>query len=95
MGRSYLPNLSPSALPATGVLAEFGSDFMTNYVFGRGIIAVPVAWINCVTPYARVIVQAVRLRSRMGVGQADLRGQNSVESVLYLVCDLVCMLVKQ
>ncbi len=95
MGKSYLPKSPLSALPATGVLAGFGTDFMTNHAFGRGTVAVPVAWIDCVAPHARVILQAVRLRNRMRIGKADLSGQNTVESVLYLVRYLVCMLVKQ
>ncbi|KAL0034191.1 hypothetical protein WJX77_002616 [Trebouxia sp. C0004] len=84
MGKSYLPKSPLSALPATGILAGFGTDFMTNHAFGRGTVAVPTSWIDCVVPHARVILQAVRLRNRMRIGRADLSGQHTVESILYL-----------
>ncbi|KAL3154758.1 hypothetical protein ABBQ38_011304 [Trebouxia sp. C0009 RCD-2024] len=84
VGKSYLPKSPLSALPATGVLAGFGTDFMTNHAFGRGTVAVPVAWIDALAPHARVIFQAVRLRNRMRMGKADFSGQHCVESVLYL-----------
>ena len=86
-----MPKLPLSALPATGVLAGFGTDFMTNHAFGRGTVAVPVAWIVCLAPHARFILQAVRLRNRMRIGKADFSGQHSVESILYLVRCLLCM----
>ncbi|DBA77851.1 TPA: hypothetical protein ACH3X1_009205 [Trebouxia sp. C0004] len=95
MGKSYLPKSPLSALPATGILAGFGTDFMTNHAFGRGTVAVPVTRIDCVAPHARVILQDVRLRNRMRIKEADLSGQNTVESVLYLVRYLVCRLPKQ
>ncbi|DBA66694.1 TPA: hypothetical protein ACH3X2_002158 [Trebouxia sp. C0005] len=85
VGKSYLPKSPLSALPATGVLAGFGTDFMTNHAFGRGTVAVPVAWIDALAPHARVIFQAVRLRNRMRTGKADFSGQHCVESILYLV----------
>ncbi len=91
MGKTYLPKSPLSALPATGVLAGFGTDFMTNHAFGRGTVAVPVAWIDCLAPHARFILQAVRLRNRMRIGKADFSGQHSVESILYLVRCLLCM----
>jgi len=91
VGKSYLPKSPLSALPATGVLAGFGTDFMTNHAFGRGTVAVPVAWIDCLAPHARFILQAVRLRNRMRIGKADFSGQHSVESVLYLVRCPLCM----
>ncbi|KAL0047769.1 hypothetical protein WJX82_011485 [Trebouxia sp. C0006] len=84
VGKTYLPKSPLSALPATGVLAGFGTDFMTNHAFGRGTVAVPVAWIDCLAPHARFIQQAVRLRNRMRIGKADFSGQHSVESILYL-----------
>ena len=68
---------------------------MTNHAFGRGTVTVPAVWIDCGAPHARVILQAVRLRKRMRIGKADFSDQNTVESVLYLVRYLVCMLVKQ
>ena len=91
MGKSYLPKSPLSALPATGVLAGFGTDFMTNHAFGRGTVAVPVAWIDALAPHARVIFQAVRLRNRTRTGKADFSGQHCVESILYLVRCLLCM----
>ncbi len=91
VGKSYLPKSPLSALPATGVLAGFGTDFMTEHAFGRGTVAVPVAWIDCLAPHARFILQAVRLRNRMRTGKADFSGQHCVESVLYLVRCLLCM----
>ncbi len=91
VGKSYLPKSPLSALPATGVLAGFGADFMTNHAFGRGTVAVPVAWIDGLAPHARVIFQAVRLRNRMRTGKADFSGQHCVESILYLVRCLLCM----
>ena len=45
-GKSYLPKSPLSALPGTGVLAGFGTDFMTNHAFGRGTVAVPLAWVE-------------------------------------------------
>ncbi|KAL3149509.1 hypothetical protein ABBQ32_002291 [Trebouxia sp. C0010 RCD-2024] len=84
VGKSYLPKSPLSALPATGVLAGFGTDFMTNHAFGRGTVAVPVAWIDALAPHARVIFQVVRLRNRMRTGKADFSGQHCVESILYL-----------
>ncbi|KAL0023927.1 hypothetical protein WJX77_000897 [Trebouxia sp. C0004] len=57
---------------------------MTNHAFGQGTVAIPVAWIDCVAPHARSILQAVRLHNRVRIGKADLSGQNTVESVLYL-----------
>jgi len=91
VGKSYLPKSPLSALPATGVLAGFGTDFMTNHAFGRGTVAVPVAWIDALAPHARVIFQAVRLRNRMRTGKADFSGQHCIESILYLVRCLLCM----
>ncbi|DBB02851.1 TPA: hypothetical protein ACH3X1_013458 [Trebouxia sp. C0004] len=85
VGKSYLPKSPLSALPATGVLVGFGTDFMTNHAFGRGTVAVPVAWIDALAPHARGIFQAVRLRNRMRTGKADFSGQHCVESILYLV----------
>ncbi|DBA84417.1 TPA: hypothetical protein ACH3X1_006053 [Trebouxia sp. C0004] len=85
VGKSYLPKSPLSALPATGVLAGFGTDFMSNHAFGRGTVAVPVAWIDALAPHARVIFQAVRLRNRMRTGKADFSGQHCVESILYLM----------
>ncbi|DBA76442.1 TPA: hypothetical protein ACH3X2_008514 [Trebouxia sp. C0005] len=84
VGKSYLPKSPLSALPATGVLAGFGTDFMTNHAFGRGTVAVPLAWIDALAPHARVIFQAVRLRNRMRTGKADFSGQHCIESILYL-----------
>ncbi|KAL0021025.1 hypothetical protein WJX77_008154 [Trebouxia sp. C0004] len=84
VGKSYLPKSPLSALPATGVLVGFGTDFMTNHAFGRGTVAVPVAWIDALAPHARGIFQAVRLRNRMRTGKADFSGQHCVESILYL-----------
>ena len=84
MGKSYLPKLFLSALPATGVLAGFGTGFMTNHAL-RGTVAVPVAWFDCLAPHARFILQAVSLRNRMRVGKADFSGQHSV---VYLVRNL-------
>ncbi|DBA96412.1 TPA: hypothetical protein ACH3X1_015308 [Trebouxia sp. C0004] len=81
VGKSYLPKSPLSALPATGVLAGFGTDFMTNHAFGRGTVAVPVAWIDALAPHARVIFQVVRLRNRMRTGKADFSGQHCVESI--------------
>ena len=91
VGKSYLPNSPLSALPATGVLAGFGNNFMTNHAFGRGTVAVPVKWIDSLVPHARVILQVVRLRNRMRTGKADFSGQHCVESILYLVRCLLCM----
>ena len=91
VGKSYLPKSPLSAMPATGVLAGFGTDFMTNHAFGRGTVAVPVAWIDALAPHARVIFQAVRLRNRMRTGKADFSGQHCAESILYLVRCLLCM----
>ena len=76
-------------MPATAILAGFGTDFMTNHAFGRGTVAVPIAFIDCVAPHARVILQAVR-RSCMHIGKADFSGQHTVESIIYLVRNLVC-----
>ncbi|KAL3136159.1 hypothetical protein ABBQ32_007176 [Trebouxia sp. C0010 RCD-2024] len=84
VGKSYLPKSPLSALPATGVLAGFGNNFMTNHAFGRGTVAVPVKWIDSLVPHARVILQAVRLRNRTRTGKADFSGQHCVESTLYL-----------
>ncbi|DBB10688.1 TPA: hypothetical protein ACH3X3_007189 [Trebouxia sp. C0006] len=84
VGKSYLPKSPLSALPATGILAGFGPDFMTNHAFGRGTVAVAVAWIDALAPHARAIFQAVRLRNRMLTGKADFSGQHCVESILYL-----------
>ena len=95
VGKSYLPKSPLSALPATGVLAGFGTDFMTNHAFGRGTVAVPSAWIDALVPYARNIFQAVRLRNRMRTGKADFSGQHCVESILYLVRCLLCMLASK
>ena len=91
VGKSYLPKSPLSALPATGVLAGFGTDFMTNHAFGRATVAVPVAWIDALAPHARVIFQAVRLCNRMRTEKADFSGQHCVESILYLVRCLLCM----
>ena len=91
VGKSYLPKSPLSALPATGVLAGFGNNFMTNHAFGRGTVAVPVKWIDSLVPHARVILQAVRLRNRTRTGKADFSGQHCVESTLYLVRCLLCM----
>ncbi|DBA92490.1 TPA: hypothetical protein ACH3X1_002723 [Trebouxia sp. C0004] len=87
VGKSYLPKSPLSALPATGVLAGFGTDFMSNHAFGRGTVAVPVTWTDALAPHARVIFQAVRLCNRMRTGKADFSGQHCVESILYLVID--------
>ncbi|KAL3138358.1 hypothetical protein ABBQ32_006161 [Trebouxia sp. C0010 RCD-2024] len=84
VGKSYLPKSPLSALPATGVLAGFGNNFMTNHAFGRGTVAVPVKWIDALVPHARVTLQAVRLRNRTRTGKADFSGQHCVESTLYL-----------
>ncbi|DBA89505.1 TPA: hypothetical protein ACH3X1_004127 [Trebouxia sp. C0004] len=84
VGKSYLPKSPLSALPATGVLAGFGNNFMTNHAFGRGTVAVPVKWIDSLVPHARVILQAVRLRNRTRTGKADFSGQHCVESTLYM-----------
>ncbi|KAL0038721.1 hypothetical protein WJX79_004867 [Trebouxia sp. C0005] len=84
VGKSYLPKSPLSALPATGVLAGFGTDFMTNHAFGRGTVAVPLAWIDALVPHTWNIFQAVRLRNRMRTGKADFSGQHCVESILYL-----------
>ena len=92
VGKSYLPKSPLSALPATGVLAGFGNNFMTNHAFGRGTVAVPVKWIDSLVPHARVILQAVRLRNRTRTGKADFSGQHCVESTLYLVRCLLCSL---
>ena len=83
--RSYVPKSPLSALPATGILAGFGADFMSNHAFGRGTVAVPVFWIDTLVPQARFILQAVRFCNRMRVGKPHLSGQHIVESVLYLV----------
>ena len=64
---------------------------MTNHAFGRGTVAVAVAWIDALAPHARAIFQAVRLRNRMLTGKADFSGQHCVESILYLVRCLLCM----
>ncbi|KAL3135421.1 hypothetical protein ABBQ32_007604 [Trebouxia sp. C0010 RCD-2024] len=85
VGKSYLPKSPLSALPATGILAGFGADFMSNHAFGRGTVAVPVFWIDTLAPHARFILQAVRVRNHVRVGMRDLSGQHTVESVLYLV----------
>ena len=85
VGKSYLPKSPLSALPATGILAGFGADFMSNHAFGRGTVAVPVFWIDTLVPQARFILHAVRVRNRMRLGKPDLSGQHTVESVLYLV----------
>ncbi|DBB06101.1 TPA: hypothetical protein ACH3X3_009660 [Trebouxia sp. C0006] len=61
VGKSYLPKSPLSALPATGVLAGFGTDFMTNHAFGRGTVAVPVAWIDALAPHARTSVASTAL----------------------------------
>ncbi|KAL3134583.1 hypothetical protein ABBQ38_006423 [Trebouxia sp. C0009 RCD-2024] len=79
MGKAYLPKSPLSALPATGVLAGFGTDFMTNHVFGRGTVAVPVAWIDALAPHAQVIFQAVRRCNRTRTGKADFSGQHCVD----------------
>ncbi|KAL3138349.1 hypothetical protein ABBQ32_006153 [Trebouxia sp. C0010 RCD-2024] len=76
VGRFFLPKSPLSALPATGVLAGFGTDFMTNHAFGRGTVAVPVKWIDSLVPHAQVILQAVRLRNRTRTGKADFSGQH-------------------
>ena len=34
VGKSYLPKSPLSALPATGILAGFGANFMSNHAFG-------------------------------------------------------------
>jgi len=85
VGKSYVPKSPLSALPATGILAGFGADFMSNHAFGRGTVAVPVFWIDTLVPQARFILQAVRVCNRMRVGKPYLSGQHIVESVLYLV----------
>ena len=95
VGKSYLPKSPLSALPATGVLAGFGTDFMTNHAFGRGTVAVPLAWIDALVPHAQNIFQAVRLRNRMRTGKADFSGQHCVESILYLVRCPLCMFAKK
>ncbi|KAL3160455.1 hypothetical protein ABBQ32_010774 [Trebouxia sp. C0010 RCD-2024] len=84
VGKSYLPKSPLSALPATGVLAGFGTNFMTNHAFGRGTVAVPVKCIDSLVPHARVILQAIRLRNRTRTEKADFSGQHCVESTLYL-----------
>ncbi|KAK9830084.1 hypothetical protein WJX72_009688 [[Myrmecia] bisecta] len=84
MGKSYLPKSPLSALSATGVLAGFGADFMTNHAFGRGTVAVPVAWIDAVAPGGRRVLQAVRVRNQSGAGKPDHSGKHAVESILYL-----------
>ncbi|DBA84393.1 TPA: hypothetical protein ACH3X1_006033 [Trebouxia sp. C0004] len=61
VGKSYLPKSPLSALPATGILAGFGADFMCNHAFGRGTVAVPVLWIDTLVPWARFILQAVQV----------------------------------
>ena len=88
VGKSYLPKSPLSALPATSVLARFGIDFMTNHAFGRGTVAVPMAWIDALAPHAWVIFQ---VRLRMRTRKADFSGQHCVESTLYLVRCLLCM----
>ncbi|DBA77959.1 TPA: hypothetical protein ACH3X1_009119 [Trebouxia sp. C0004] len=93
VGKSYLPKSPLSALPATGVLAGFGNNFMTNHAFGRGTVAVPVKWIDSLVPHARVILQAVRLCNRTRTGKADFSGQHCVESTLYLL-DLIVPFVQ-
>ncbi|KAL0033776.1 hypothetical protein WJX77_004804 [Trebouxia sp. C0004] len=45
---------------------------MSNHAFGRGTVAVPVFWIDTLVPHARFILQAVRVRNRMRVGNPDL-----------------------
>ena len=95
VGKSYLPKSPLSALPATGVLAGFGNNFMTNHAFGRGTLAVPLAWIDALAPHARVIFQAVRLRNRMRTGKTNLSDQHCVESILYLGRCLRCMFVNK
>ena len=50
MGKSYLPKSPLSALTATGILAGFGADFMSNHAFGPGTVAVPVFWIDTLVP---------------------------------------------
>ena len=90
-GKSYLPKSPLSALLATGVLAGFGTDFMTNHALGQGVVAVPVAWIDALAPHARLIFQDVGLRNSMRGGKADFRGQHDIESFLYLVRSLLCM----
>ena len=94
VGKSYLPKSPLSALPATGILAGFGADFMSNHAFGRGTVAVPVFWIDTLVPQARFILQAVRVRNRTRVGKPDLSGEHTVESVLYLVRHRLYMFAK-
>ena len=64
---------------------------MTNHAFGRGTVAVPLAWIDALVPHAWNIFQAVRFRNRMRTGKADFSGQHCVESILYLVRCLLFM----
>ena len=59
---------------------------MTNHAFGRGMVAVPVAWIDALAPHARVIFQAFSLRNRMHTGKADFGGQHYVESTWQNAC---------
>ncbi|CAL8464096.1 g3631 [Coccomyxa elongata] len=84
IGKSYLPKSPLAALSATGVLAGFGPDLMTTHAFGRGTVAVPVAWIDTVAPGGRRVLQAVRSHNQSGAGKADHSGMHEVESILYL-----------
>ena len=85
IGKSYLPKSPLAALSATGVLAGFGPDLMTTHAFGRGMVAVPVTWIDAVAPGGRRVLQAVRSRNQSGAGKANHSGMHAVESILYLV----------
>ena len=67
---------------------------MANHAFGRGTIAVPVAWIDGLAPHAQVLLQAVRLHNHMRTSKANFVGQHCVESILYLMRSLLCMFLR-
>lgn len=85
VGVSYLPKSPLSALPATGVLCGFGSDFMKGHAVGRSLVAVPTAWIDALAPGAREAFRTVRARNRSGNARLDISGENAAGAILRLV----------
>lgn len=58
---------------------------MSSHALGRGLVAVPVRWIDALVPGAREAFWAVRARNRSGIGRVDLSGEQAAASILHLV----------
>lgn len=93
VGVSYLPKSPLSALPATAVLCGFSGDFMTAHALGRGLVAVPLRWIDALAPGALEAFSVVRSRNRSRTGKVDMSGEQAAASILHLVC-VTCDLPK-